>query len=55
MVALHCKDVPRRDVLHTELKEALAKALLADCKRSLDLLQSVLVYLAWFVINLWSH
>ncbi|KAJ0414484.1 hypothetical protein BJY00DRAFT_24656 [Aspergillus carlsbadensis] len=47
MVALHCKDVSRRDALHTELKEVLAKALLADCKRSFDLLQSVLVYLSW--------
>ncbi|KAL2817542.1 hypothetical protein BJX63DRAFT_101910 [Aspergillus granulosus] len=47
MVALHCKDVPRRNALHVELKELLAKTLLADCKRSFDLLQSVLVYLAW--------
>jgi hypothetical protein len=55
MVALHCKDISRRDTLHTELKEALAKALLADCKRSFDLLQSVLVYLSWFVPTLWSE
>ncbi|KAL2858574.1 hypothetical protein BJY01DRAFT_723 [Aspergillus pseudoustus] len=47
MVLLHCKDVQRRNDLHTELKEVLAKALLADCKRSFDLLQTVLVYLAW--------
>ncbi|KAL3464601.1 hypothetical protein BJX64DRAFT_275790 [Aspergillus heterothallicus] len=47
MVALHCKDIPRRNALHTELKETLAKTLLVDCHRSFDLLQALLVYLAW--------
>ncbi|KAL2869700.1 Zn(II)2Cys6 transcription factor domain-containing protein [Aspergillus lucknowensis] len=47
MAILQCKDTQRRHALHDELKELFAKVLLVDCKRSFDLLQSVLVYLAW--------
>ncbi|KAL3480787.1 hypothetical protein BJX99DRAFT_219646 [Aspergillus californicus] len=47
IVTLHCKDTARRQVLHNELKETASKALLVDCHRSFDLLQGLLVYLAW--------
>lgn len=51
MVTLHCKDTVRRIALHTELKAAAANALLVECHRSFDLLQCLIVYLAWYVLR----
>lgn len=51
MVTLHCKDTVRRMALHTEFKTAAANALLVECHRSFDLLQSLLVYLAWYILR----
>ncbi|KAL4972356.1 hypothetical protein BDW66DRAFT_154773 [Aspergillus desertorum] len=47
LVALHCKDMVRQAVLREELEAAAAKALMADCQRSMDLLFGVILYLAW--------
>ncbi|KAL4865429.1 hypothetical protein BDV12DRAFT_174701 [Aspergillus spectabilis] len=47
MVTVHCKDTPRRAILHSALQSRAAKALLVDCERSFDLLLGLIVYLAW--------
>ncbi|KAL4923694.1 transcription factor domain-containing protein [Aspergillus undulatus] len=47
MVTLHCKDTVQRAALHIEFKTMAARALLVDCQRNFDLLQSLLVYLGW--------
>ncbi|PYH98428.1 hypothetical protein BO71DRAFT_426074 [Aspergillus ellipticus CBS 707.79] len=42
-----CRDAARQAALCVEIRETFAAAVLVDCQRSLDLLQGLLVYLAW--------
>ncbi|KAL4963000.1 transcription factor domain-containing protein [Aspergillus stella-maris] len=47
MKTLHCKNTVRRSELHTEFKQMAAQAMLVECQRSFDLLQALMIYLAW--------
>ncbi|KKK19655.1 hypothetical protein ARAM_001655 [Aspergillus rambellii] len=48
---LNQKNTSQQTTLHTEIKEVIAKALLVDCDRSLDLLQAILVFLGWYGVS----
>ncbi|KAE8139109.1 hypothetical protein BDV38DRAFT_269986 [Aspergillus pseudotamarii] len=47
IVAVQCKSPFRQSELCLNIREAAGKRLLVDCAKNLDLLQGVLVYLAW--------
>lgn len=52
--AVESKHTARQATLCVKIRELAGKRLLVDCDKSLDLLQGVLVYLAWYgVLN--SH
>jgi hypothetical protein len=42
-----------QDLLEAELRETLGRKVIFNCEKSLDLLQGLLIYLAWYV--LWSN
>jgi hypothetical protein len=41
--------------LELELRESLSKRIIVNCEKSLDLLQGLLVYLAWYVSIIWTE
>lgn len=47
IATVQCKDMARRGRMSSRLREIAAKLLLADCQKSLDLLQGVLIFVAW--------
>ncbi|OGM51076.1 hypothetical protein ABOM_000196, partial [Aspergillus bombycis] len=47
IAAVQCKHPSRQSELCASIREVAGKRLLVDCTKSLDLLQGVLVYLAW--------
>ncbi|KAL4908420.1 hypothetical protein BDW74DRAFT_175102 [Aspergillus multicolor] len=49
--AVECKDTTRQAALCVGIRELAGKRLLLDCDRSLDLLQGILVYLAWITFQ----
>jgi hypothetical protein len=54
ITAVESKHAARQAALCVRIRELAGKRLLVDCDKSLDLLQGVLVYLAWYGI-LTSH
>lgn len=54
ITAVESKHTTRQAALCVTIREMAGKRLLVDCDKSLDLLQGVLVYLAWYGI-LTSH
>ncbi|OJJ42171.1 hypothetical protein ASPZODRAFT_137445 [Penicilliopsis zonata CBS 506.65] len=51
ITAVESKDAARQAALCVRIRELAAKRLLVDCDKSLDLLQGVLVYLAWVTLH----
>ncbi|KAJ9296563.1 hypothetical protein DTO271G3_5261 [Paecilomyces variotii] len=51
ITAVESKNAARQAALCVSIRELAAKRLLVDCDKSLDLLQGVLVYLAWVTFH----
>jgi hypothetical protein len=47
--AVQCKHTARQSALSVGIREKAAQALLVDCRKNLDILQGLLVYLGWYL------
>lgn len=47
--AVQCKHTARQSALSVSIREKAAQALLVDCRKNLDILQGLLVYLGWYL------
>ncbi|PKX90031.1 transcription factor domain-containing protein [Aspergillus novofumigatus IBT 16806] len=49
--AVQCKHTARQSALSVSIREKAAQALLVDCRKNLDILQGLLVYLGWITFH----
>lgn len=49
--AVQCKHTARQSALSVNIREKAAQALLVDCRKNLDILQGLLVYLGWVTFH----
>ncbi|RHZ55196.1 hypothetical protein CDV55_105096 [Aspergillus turcosus] len=49
--AVQCKHTARQSALSVSIREKAAQALLVDCRKNMDILQGLLVYLGWIAFQ----